>query len=161
MDISKASNFERFVYLLLDKDSNRVHELFEGVKSGQGFDLADLMEGVTGRYGFAAGKSTHENRLATIKSVYEQHGELVDPHTADGIKVARELRQDGEIIICAETALPVKFADTIKEAIGEIEIDRPAHTEGLEDLAQHVVILDNDAELVAEQIRQQVKPNAA
>ena len=159
MDISKASNFERFVYLLLDKDSARVHELFEGVKSGQGFDLSDSMQTVNTRYGFAAGKSTHADRLRTIKELYQQYGELVDPHTADGIKVAQELQQPGEIIVCAETALPVKFAETIIEAIGPIEIERPKHTEGLEDLEQHVVILDNDAELVAEQIRQQVEPN--
>ena len=159
MDISKASNFERFVYLLLDKDSARVHELFEGVKSGQGFDLSDSMQTVNTRYGFAAGKSTHADRLCTIKELYEQYGELVDPHTADGIKVAKELQQRGEIVVCAETALPVKFAETIIEAIGPIEIERPKHTEGLEDLEQHVIILDNDAELVAEQIRQQVEPN--
>ena len=161
MDISKASNFERFVYLLLDKDSARVSELFEGVKSGQGFDLSDLMEAVNTRYGFAAGKSTHSDRLQTIKALYEQHGELVDPHTADGIKVAKQLQREGEVIVCAETALPVKFADTIVEAIGQIEIARPVHTEGLEALPQHVVVLDNDAELVAEQIRQHVIPNLA
>ena len=161
MDISKASNFERFVYLLLDKDSARVHALFEGVKSGQGFDLSDLMEAVNTRYGFAAGKSTHSDRLQTIKALYEQHGELVDPHTADGIKVAKELQRAGEVIVCAETALPVKFADTIVEAVGQIQIARPAHTEGLEDLPQHVVVLDNDAELVAEQIREHVKANPA
>ena len=161
MDISKASNFERFVYLLLDKDSARVHELFDGVKLGQGFDLSDLMEAVNTRYGFAAGKSTHSDRLKTIKALYEQYGELVDPHTADGIKVAKELQQDGEVIICAETALPVKFAETIVEAIGHIDIARPAHTEGLEALPQRVTILENDAALVAEQIRQQVQVNAA
>lgn len=160
MDISKASNFERFVYLLLDKDSARVHELFDGVKTGHGFDLSDLMDGVTDRYGFAAGKSTHEDRLATIKSIYETHHELVDPHTADGIKVARALKQDGEVIVCAETALPVKFADTIVEAVGPVDIERPAHTEGLESLPQRVTVLDNDAKLVAEQIRQQVQARA-
>ena len=57
--------------------------------------------------------------------------------------------------------MPVKFADTIIEAIGSIEIARPAHTEGLEALPQHVVVLDNSAELVAEQIRQHVTPNPA
>ena len=133
-----------------------MNELFEGVKSGQGFDLSELMEAVHTRYGFAAGKSTHANRLQTIKDLYEQYGELVDPHTADGIKVAKELQQAGEVIVCAETALPVKFAETIREAIGPIDIARPKHTEGLEDLEQHVVILDNNAELVAEQIRQKI-----
>ena len=161
MDISKASNFERFVYLLLEKDSARVQELFEGVKSGQGFDLSDVLNAVNTRYGFAAGKSTHADRLQTIKSLYEKHGELVDPHTADGIKVAKELQQDGEVIICAETALPVKFAETIVEAVGPINIARPSHTEGLEALEQHVTVLDNDAKLVAKQICQHVKPNLA
>ncbi|MDO5768369.1 MAG: threonine synthase [Psychrobacter sp.] len=157
MDISKASNFERFVYLLLDKDSNRVHELFDGVKSGTGFDLADVMEVVNSRYGFAAGKSTHADRLATIKDLYENHQDLIDPHTADGVKVARELQRDDEIIICAETALPVKFAETIVEAIGDIHIERPLHTQGIEDLAQHVTVLDNKADLVAEEIKKVIQ----
>lgn len=156
MDISKASNFERFVYLLLEKDSKRVQQLFDGVKAGNGFDLSDVMEAVNTRYGFAAGKSTHQDRLQTIKSVYEDYNDLIDPHTADGVKVARELRRDGEIIICAETALPVKFADTIVEAIGEIEIARPKHTEGLETLAQRVTVLENRADLVADEIRKVV-----
>ncbi|MGO1856394.1 MAG: threonine synthase, partial [Psychrobacter sp.] len=131
------------------------------VKSGRGFDLSDLMEAVNNRYGFAAGKSTHSDRLQTIKAIYEQHSELVDPHTADGIKVAKELQRAGEVIVCAETALPVKFADTIVEAVGQIDIARPEHTEGLESLPQHVVVLDNQAELVADQIRQYVTANPA
>ena len=160
MDISKASNFERFIYLLLDKDTDRVHELFDGVKSGTGFDLADVMEVVNSRYGFAAGKSTHADRLATIKDLHDNFNDLIDPHTADGIKVARELQREGEIIICAETALPVKFAETIVEAVGDIDIERPVHTQGLEELEQHVTVLDNDAELVAQEIRNAVTANA-
>ena len=142
MDISKASNFERFVYLLLEKDSNRVHELFDGVKTGKGFDLSDVLDAVNSRYGFAAGKSTHQDRLNTIKSVYENYNDLIDPHTADGVKVARELQKEGEVIVCAETALPVKFSETIFEAVGEIDIERPEHTKDIESLEQHVTVLD-------------------
>ena len=106
MDISKKpQTLERFVYLLLEKDTARVQELFDGVKSGQGFDLSDVMESVNIRYGFAAGKSTHSDRLRTIKTLYEQYGELVDPHTADGIKVAKELQLEHEVIICAENGI--------------------------------------------------------
>ena len=158
MDISKASNFERFIYLLLEKDSARVGDLFTGVKSGQGFDLSDVAELVSNRYGFAAGKSTHANRLATIKAVYEATGDLIDPHTADGIKVASELQRDDEVIICCETALPAKFSDTIIEAVGNVTLPRPKHTEGLEDLPQKVTVLANDAELVADEIRKVVEP---
>lgn len=158
MDISKASNFERFVYLLLEKDSNRVHELFDGVKTGKGFDLSDVLDAVNSRYGFAAGKSTHQDRLNTIKSVYENYNDLIDPHTADGVKVARELQKEGEVIVCAETALPVKFSETIFEAVGEIDIERPEHTKDIESLEQHVTVLDNDASLVADEIRAIVSP---
>lgn len=158
MDISKASNFERFVYLLLEKDSNRVHELFDGVKTGKGFDLSDVLDAVNSRYGFAAGKSTHQYRLNTIKSVYENYNDLIDPHTADGVKVARELQKEGEVIVCAETALPVKFSETIFEAVGEIDIERPEHTKDIESLEQHVTVLDNDASLVADEIRAVVSP---
>lgn len=158
MDISKASNFERFVYLLLEKDSNRVHELFDDVKSGKGFDLSDVLEAVNSRYGFAAGKSTHQDRLNTIKAVYENHNDLIDPHTADGVKVARELQKEGEVIVCAETALPVKFSETIFEAVGEIDIERPQHTKDIESLEQHVTVLANDASLVADEIRAVVSP---
>ena len=158
MDISKASNFERFVYLLLEKDSNRVHELFDGVKTGKGFDLSDVLDAVNSRYGFAAGKSTHQDRLNTIKSVYENYNDLIDPHTADGVKVARELQKEGEVIVCAETALPVKFSETIFEAVGEIDIERPEHTKDIESLEQHMTVLDNDASLVADEIRAVVSP---
>ncbi|AWT50074.1 threonine synthase [Psychrobacter sp. YP14] len=158
MDISKASNFERFVYLLLEKDSKRVHQLFDGVKAGKGFDLSDVLDAVNNRYGFAAGKSTHQDRLNTIKAVYETYNDLVDPHTADGIKVAQELQKDGEVIICAETALPVKFSETIFEAVGEIDIKRPEHTKDIERLEQHVTVLDNDASLVADEIKAVVAP---
>ena len=158
MDISKASNFERFVYLLLDKDSKRVSELFDGVKAGKGFDLSEVLDAVNNRYGFAAGKSTHQDRLNTIKAVYETYNDLVDPHTADGIKVAQELQKEGEVIICAETALPVKFSETIFEAVGEIEIERPEHTKDIESLEQHVTVLENDASIVANEIKAVVAP---
>lgn len=156
MDISKASNFERFVYLLLNKDGNQVAQLFNEVKSGKGFDLADKLADISGQFGFVAGKSTHADRLATIKAVYDDGDGLIDPHTADGVKVARAVRQDGEIIVVAETALPIKFEETIKEALGEIDLPRPAHTVGLEDKKQHVLVLENDASLVADEICRKV-----
>ncbi|WLF83526.1 threonine synthase [Moraxella sp. ZY210820] len=157
MDISKASNFERFIYLLVGKDSEKLTTLWQDVNSGKGFDLSDLLADAQNKYGFASGKSTHADRIATIKAVYESDNDLIDPHTADGVKVARELRLDNEIMIVAETALPAKFAETIFEAVGKIDIPRPAHTQNIESLPQKVVVLENKAELVREQIEQFVK----
>lgn len=154
MDISKASNFERFVYLLAEKNGEKIHMLWQGVNAGKGFDMSDLMTNINGKYGFASGKSTHADRITTIKQVYAEDNQLIDPHTADGIKVARELRKEGEVIVCAETALPAKFAETITEAVGQLDIPRPKHTDNIESLAQYVTVLDNDANLVRAQIEQ-------
>ncbi len=119
MDISKASNFERFVFDLMDRDADEIQTLWAEVASGKGFNLEFALNKVHQQYGFVSGKSTHANRLATIKQVYEQDHELIDPHTADGVKVAREVREAGETIVCLETALAAKFEATIHEAVGE------------------------------------------
>lgn len=147
MDISKASNFERFVFDLLGRDAARTKHLFDDELRLHGrFDLgADpLFAQAASRYGFASGKSTHANRLATIKATFEQHGVMIDTHTADGVKVARELRQAGENVVVLETALPIKFAETIREALGR-DPARPAKFDGIEALPKRVQVMGADA----------------
>lgn len=154
MDISKASNFERFVFDLVGRNPAEIRALWEQVDSGAGFGLGGLLDEARGQYGFVSGKSTHADRLATIRRVYEEDGELIDPHTADGVKVARELRENGETVVCLETALPAKFADTIREALGgSVAIPRPAKLEGLENLPQRVQTVPADADAVKNIIR--------
>lgn len=154
MDISKASNFERFVFDLMDRDADEIKTLWAEVSSGKGFNLEFVLNKVHQQYGFVSGKSTHANRLATIKQVYEQDRELIDPHTADGIKVAREVREAGETIVCLETALAAKFEATIHEAVGEVAIPRPAALEGLENLPQRVRVVPNNATTVKDIIKE-------
>ena len=156
MDISKASNFERFIYLLLDKDTDKVRTLFYDVKTGKGFDVADKLADIHNKFGFVAGKSTHADRLATIKKVYDETNRLIDPHTADGVKVALDVQKQGELIVVAETALPIKFEETMNEALGQIDLPRPAHTLDLESKKQYVTVLENDARLVADEICRKV-----
>ena len=154
MDISKASNFERFVFDLMDRDADEIKTLWAEVGSGKGFNLEFMLNKVHQQYGFVSGKSTHANRLATIKQVYEQDRELIDPHTADGVKVAREVREAGETIVCLETALAAKFEATIHEAVGEVAIPRPAALEGLENLPQRVRVVPNNATTVKDIIKE-------
>ena len=153
MDISKASNFERFIFDLTGRDAAEIETLWAEVGTGKGFNLAFALDKIRNEYGFVSGKSLHRDRLAVIKQVYGQDGELIDPHTADGVKVARELREAGETVVCLETALAAKFADTIHEAVGDVEIPRPAKLQGLEDLPQKVQNVPNQAEAVKEIIR--------
>jgi threonine synthase len=156
MDISKASNFERFVFDMLNRDGARVKSLF-GEQLGQSgqFDLSSGIAAARTQYGFASGRSTHADRLATIKSTYELHGVMIDTHTADGVKVAHEFLakhpqpKDAESVpmIVLETALPIKFASTIVEALG-VEPSRPAQFEGIEALPKRVVNMPADVAVV-------------
>lgn len=154
MDISKASNFERFVFDLMDRDADEIQALWAEVVAGKGFDLHFALNKVREQYGFVSGKSLHSDRLAVIKQFYQQDGELIDPHTADGVKVAREVREAGETIVCLETALAAKFEATIREAVGDVPIPRPAALADIESLPQRVRVVENQAQTVKDIIRE-------
>ncbi|MBM3753057.1 MAG: threonine synthase [Acidobacteria bacterium] len=148
MDISKASNFERFVFDLVGRDSARIRSLW-----AQGaFDLSGTD---ARRFGFVSGSSTHTGRLATIRRTWERYGVVVDPHTADGLKVGMELRSVSTPLICLETALPAKFAATIQEALGR-EPERPSKFDGIEALPQRSRVIDADAGVVKRIIEESV-----
>ena len=143
MDISKASNFERFVFDLLGRDGARTRALFHDALLASGrFDLgADpAFAEARSRYGFVSGKSTHADRLATIRELFQQHGVMIDTHTADGVKVARPHVRAGVPMIVLETALPIKFAATIREALGR-DPERPARFNGIEQLPRRVQVM--------------------
>ncbi|WP_448852312.1 threonine synthase [Corynebacterium sp. 335C] len=158
MDISRASNFERFIFDLLDRDADRVADLF-GVKVKEGgFSLVDdaAFPDASAVHGFLSGKSTHADRIATIRDIHERLGVMVDPHTADGIHVARGLRDRVSTpIVCLETALPVKFSETILEATGR-EPDVPERFAGIMDAGRHVTDLPNDAGVVKRFIEESI-----
>ncbi|MCJ0763769.1 threonine synthase [Variovorax terrae] len=150
MDISKASNFERFVFDLVGRDGARTQDLFGARLAREGrFDLgADPgFAQAAARYGFASGKSTHADRLATIRDTFERFGVMIDTHTADGLKVAREHRDAAVPMIVLETALPIKFAETIVEALGR-EPERPARFAGIEALPKRVQVMEADVAAV-------------
>jgi threonine synthase len=147
MDISKASNFERFVFDLLGRDAAACRALFDDALRTQGrFDLSGdaRFAQAAARYGFVSGTSTHADRLATIRDVHARHGVTIDTHTADGVKVAREHLQPGVPMIVLETALPIKFAATIEEALGHPP-ERPVKFDGIEALPRRVRVLPADA----------------
>jgi threonine synthase len=154
MDISKASNFERFVFDLVGRDAARTAALFgAGIARDGGFKVsADEFARIAG-FGFTSGKSTHAERVATIRDTWQRFGTMIDTHTADGLKVAREHRRDGVPMLVLETALPAKFAETIHEALG-IEPPRPAAMRGIEQLPKRVQVMPADAERVKGYIAQ-------
>ena len=149
MDISKASNFERFLYDLLWRDPAAVRELMRKVEHEGGFDLSECTD-IWKRmpaFGFVSGRSTHADRIATIRKVWEKYQIEIDTHTADGLKVALDHREPGVQVVCLETALPAKFEASMVEALGR-KPARPAGFEGIENLPQRFEVMDVDAAAV-------------
>ncbi|MFZ1324800.1 MAG: threonine synthase [Candidatus Contendobacter sp.] len=144
MDISKASNFERFIFDAVDREPAVVRALWRQIDQQGYFDLsATPYYPAIQQAGFVSGSSTHAHRLATIRQIYQESGHLIDPHTADGVKVGLDYREDGVPLVCLETALPAKFAESIMEALGRPP-ERPAGYENLEALPQRFIVMDAD-----------------
>jgi threonine synthase len=152
MDISKASNFERFVFDLLERDGARTAELFgPAMARTGGFAVTPQEHAQIAGFGFVSGRSTHADRLATIRDAWTRFGTMIDTHTADGLKVAREHLQAGVPMLVLETALPAKFAATLQEALG-LEPDRPAALRDIESLPKRFTVMPVDAPRVKDYI---------
>jgi threonine synthase len=160
MDISKASNFERFMFDMVERDPLALRALWDSLAREGQFDLGRTpwLARVQAAQ-FLSGRSTHADRLRTIRYVQRHYQRVVDPHTADGIKVAQELRDPHVPLVCIETALPAKFSATIEEALGT-PAERPAAYRDLEARPQHATALPADVERVKAYIAQHVAVEA-
>ncbi|MDH4180925.1 MAG: threonine synthase [Betaproteobacteria bacterium] len=148
MDISKASNFERFVFDVVGRDARAFRSLWDSLARDGEIDFAATpWWPKVQQAGIVSGRSTHAERVATIRELHERYGVVIDPHTADGVKVGREQALPGVPLVCVETALPAKFAATIREAIGR-DPERPAAFVGLEERPQRCEVLPPDVERV-------------
>lgn len=154
MDISKASNFERFVYDLLDQDADKVRELWSKIDQGGTFDIHQMMDKVK-TFGFVSGSSNHAERMQTIRATYAKYGVVIDTHTADGLKVALEYKDKQIPMIVLETALPAKFEDALVEALGDVP-PRPENLKGIENLPQRFTVMEADAGVIKDFIAKSV-----
>jgi threonine synthase len=153
MDISKASNFERYVFDVLGRDAGRLRGLWQQLDARGMFALDGRAErDAVAASGFVSGASSHRDRIETIRHVHSTYGVTIDTHTADGFKVGLEHREAGVPLVCLETALPAKFAEAIREALGH-EPKRPPGFDGLEALPQRFTLVDADAEQVKQVVR--------
>lgn len=130
MDIQISSNFERFLYDLLGQDTARLKDCMAKFKQDGAFKVdGDVFDNAKRQ--FVASRCSDEDTVAVIRSVYEECGEIIDPHTAVGI---HGLRQTGLIhngpCVSLACAHPAKFPDVVEQAIGI----RPSLPDQLSDL---------------------------
>ena len=141
MDISKASNLERFIWALLGPEVF-VQRWAELETTGT-LDLRDQLPRLREEFGFVAGTSTHADRLEAIRTVKERSGRLIDPHTADGVTVALRVMEPGFPTLVMETAKAAKFPQTVAEALGS-EPETPDVVADLLARPQKVETIDNE-----------------
>lgn len=152
MDIEVSSNFERLLYFVHGRDAAMVQTLMDRLKQSGSFDI-DAAPLAAIRSEFAAGACSEDETLATITQVFENAGYLLDPHTAVGLKVARETSSAETLRVTLGTAHPAKFPDSVEKAVGH----RPALPNWLGDLMEREErfdILPNDLDAVQQYISQ-------
>ena len=141
MDISKASNLERFIWQLLGPEE--FAQRWSELEAEGALDLSDHLDRLNTEFGFVSGSSSHADRLAAIGRVHSVADRLIDPHTADGVTVALRFMEPDFPTLVMETAKAAKFGETVTEALGRAQPDPPEITKLLA-LPQHVDTIAND-----------------
>lgn len=153
MDISKASNFERFIADLFLRDGQKVTQLFQQIEEQGYFDISatSAFKNIE-NYGFVSSHSTHAQRLDVVRELAQRYQIVIDPHTANGVHAARQYLQPDIPMLVLETALPAKFAEFTQQALGTVP-ERPHAYQDLEERPQYFTVLNKNVEQVKQFIR--------
>ena len=147
MDIQAASNFERYLYYLMDNDAVRTKELMEEFAQNGKIDLSGCQDQI--RRDFVAASITKEAVSETITSFYKDHDYVLDPHTAIGVKAAQMYKTVGVPMVCLATAHPAKFGQVVEDAIGSPP-KVPDCLIGITDKATRCALMDADMNKIQE-----------
>lgn len=141
MDIQVSSNFERALYLAYDNDAGAIRQLMDELKSG-GFSISQgALQALRDQY--VSGCVSEDETLQMIATIRDETGEILCPHSAVGVAVARRHLEPGVPMVTLATAHPAKFPDAVERAVG-IRPVLPPHMAGLFDLPERVTRVEND-----------------
>jgi len=155
MDIQVSSNFERLLFEMNDRDVGVTAAQLTRFRDKGLLVEPDQFEKWIAPT-FRASRATDHDTLATIRSVYEDFDMLIDPHTAVGVKVAREFAEEGIPMLTMATAHPAKFPDAVERATG-VRPGLPEHLSNLFDLPEFTTQLPNDLATVEAFVAAQAK----
>lgn len=145
MDIQVSSNFERALYLAYGGDASAISQLMDELKAG-GFSISQgALHTLLDQY--VSGRVSEDDTLAMIRTIRDETGEVLCPHSAVGVAVARQHIEPGVPMVTLATAHPAKFPDAVARAVG-IRPELPPHMADLFDLPERVTRVENDAEAI-------------
>lgn len=157
MDIGKASNFERYLYLIAGADGVQTKTWWDEVGGSRPVDLRGSPHwDAVKASGFVGGRSSHADRLNTIRRVDREYGRLIDPHTADGVLIGERHARSGVPMVCLETALPAKFEETVQEAVSRSP-ERPERFENIEAKERHFEVMPNNVQALKAYIKDKLQ----
>lgn len=151
MDIQISSNFERLLFEAYGRDAEPVRRLMANLRQSGSFTI-DQAALSTITKTFTAGRSDVAETAAMIKNMLEKNGYLLDPHTAIGVKVAREQPKSAAPMVILATAHPAKFPDAVQEA-SDVTPSLPAWLGDLMDRKENYTVLHNDLKIVEDYIK--------
>ena len=143
MDIQVSSNFERLLFEMNNRDGAVTAQQLARFRERGELSVEPDQYDTWIKPTFRASRATDHDTLATIRSVYESTGMMIDPHTAVGVAAAHEFAQDGIPMVTLATAHPAKFPDAVERATGE-RPQLPEHLADLFDRPEHTTDLPND-----------------
>lgn len=145
MDIQVASNFERYHYYLFSENPEKTRQDMETFSKTGRLDFSASLPAIQSLF---KSKSVDEAATeATIKSFFEEHNYILDPHSAVGVNAALALMEKDVPVICLATAHPAKFGEAVSRAIGQ-EPDMPPGLAGLEDMETRCEVVAADVRTV-------------
>jgi threonine synthase len=150
MDIQIASNFERYLFYLFNQDSERVAKAMDDF-SRKGSLVFDQDERERVANDFLAHSVGRDQTLAAIGDFHATTGYILDPHTAVGVKAAKDLAGGEAPVVCLATAHPAKFPDPVREATGR-DPESPPSLEGIEKRKRRCEVIDADTQKIKEYV---------
>ena len=143
MDITISSNFERYLFELLDRDAAQVSALMRQFRETNSFAVSPELL-ARARRDFTAFRADDEETVAVMRRVYAETGYRADPHTAVGMKAAFDVAggTKGPIVVLG-TASPAKFPEAVQQATGTWS-ELPPRLAGLMERDEKFTVLPND-----------------
>jgi len=156
MDIQSASNFERYLYYLLDEEPGRTSRAMAQFAETGKLDLSDLKDQI--QRDFTAERATEDEVFECIADFYKEYGYIMDPHTAVGVHCALKHQKKGIPVCCLSTAHPAKFGDIVERAI-EKPLDLPPSILELKDKKTRCELMDADKNLIKDFVSKHSRQN--
>src|SRR5690606_19986442 len=156
MDIMVSSNFERMLFDLYNRDGSAIRKLMDDFKSGA--MVLDESALAKARELFTSYGVNDEVTIDVIRSVFENTGYLLDPHTAIGVEAARKTRRRKDIpMICLATAHPAKFPEAVRKAGQDQDPALPHHMKDLFEREERFQVLPQDLAQVQQFVASNVR----